>query len=105
MLSWFRFRSLISQIAKRRPALVLVRLRGDDVILCQITSKSIDDEYAIALLDDDFETGSLNQASNIRPNRIFTADRNIILKTVGKIRSAKINETIERIVSVLKNES
>lgn len=78
---------------------------GDDVILCQITSKSIDDEYAIALLDDDFETGSLNQASNIRPNRIFTADRNIILKTVGKIRSAKINETIERIVSVLKNES
>jgi mRNA interferase MazF len=30
---------------KRRPALVLVNLKGEDVILCQITSKSRFDGY------------------------------------------------------------
>ena len=33
--------------AKRRPALVLAQLEGDDVILCQITSKTIKDNYAL----------------------------------------------------------
>jgi mRNA interferase MazF len=33
--------------AKRRPALVIAVLPGDDVILCQITSQTVTDEYAI----------------------------------------------------------
>jgi len=48
---------------KRRPALVLVVLQGDDLILCQITSKSIKDNYAIPVDENDFESGSLNQES------------------------------------------
>jgi mRNA interferase MazF len=35
--------------AKRRPALVLAELEGDDLILCQITSQAIRDVYAIRL--------------------------------------------------------
>ncbi len=35
--------------AKRRPALVLSVLEGDDLILCQITSQTIKDKYAILL--------------------------------------------------------
>ena len=38
--------------AKRRPALIIVTLDGDDVILCQITSKMIKDKYALALEDE-----------------------------------------------------
>ncbi len=34
---------------KRRPALVLAQLEGNDRILCQITSKHIRDPYAIEL--------------------------------------------------------
>lgn len=45
--------------------MVLANLNGDDLILCQITSQSIRDNYAIALADTDFVTGSLNQPSNI----------------------------------------
>jgi mRNA interferase MazF len=63
--------------SKRRPALVLAVLQGDDLILCQITSKSIKDNYAIPVDENDFESGSLNQESNIRPNRLFTADNHI----------------------------
>ena len=58
--------------AKRRPALVLAELEGDDKILCQITSRHIRDRYAVELDDNDFEAGDLRQKSNIRPNRLFT---------------------------------
>ena len=54
---------------KRRPALVISALEGDDVILCQITSRTIRDNYAIPLEDKDFKTGELKQSSNVRPNR------------------------------------
>jgi len=59
--------------AKKRPALVLATLMGDDVILCQITSQAVGDSYAISLTDLDFTSGGLRQASHIRPNRLFTA--------------------------------
>ena len=69
--------------AKRRPALVLATLQGDDLILCQITSRPVADGYAIVLETTDFSSGSLNQSSNIRPNRLFTADRQLILSKAG----------------------
>ncbi len=72
--------------AKRRPALVITSLKGDDLILCQITSKKVRDKYAITITDEDFEEGSLKQESNVRPNKIFTADRNIILYKVGRLK-------------------
>ncbi|MDD4251425.1 MAG: type II toxin-antitoxin system PemK/MazF family toxin [Candidatus ainarchaeum sp.] len=44
---------------KKRPALVLVNLLGDDLILCQITStKRIN---SIEIKDSDFENGKLHQ--------------------------------------------
>jgi len=88
--------------AKRRPALVIAELEGDDLILCQITSQRIKDKYAVPIEDDDFETGTLKQRSNVRPNRIFTADRHIILYRVGHLKPEKINQIIERIVSILR---
>ncbi|NCO67682.1 MAG: growth inhibitor PemK [Nitrospirae bacterium CG_4_10_14_0_8_um_filter_41_23] len=77
--------------AKRRPALVVSKLEGDDLILCQITSQSIKDNYATPLDDKDFETGSLKQSSNIRPNRIFTADSHIVLYKVGNLKIEKLS--------------
>jgi len=64
--------------AKRRPALVLAELEGDDRILCQITSQALRDRYAVQLDNEDLAEGSLRRKSNIRPNRIFTADRHIV---------------------------
>ena len=40
--------------SKRRPALVLADLIGDDIILCQITSKDVSDIYSIPLVQNDF---------------------------------------------------
>ena len=88
--------------AKRRPALVLAELPGDDRILCQITSQRVRDEYAIELDDADFETGSLKQKSNIRPNRLFTCDTRIILYSVGHLKAAKVSEVVEKVVEILR---
>jgi len=51
--------------AKRRPALVLTNLEGDDLILCQITSQQVKDQYAIKLDQEDFETAGLTKESTI----------------------------------------
>lgn len=51
----FPFSDLSSN--KRRPALVLSALDGDDVILCQITSREVRDEFAIPLSIEDFREG------------------------------------------------
>jgi len=89
--------------AKRRPALVVAELKGDDLILCQITSQQIKDEYAIPLSDEDFQFGNLRKRSNIRPNRIFTADKGIILYRIGRLKEEKLREVIEKIIQILKS--
>ena len=58
--------------AKRRPALVVSVLEGDDLMLCQVTSQFVKDSYAISIEGKDFEEGGLKQKSNVRPNRLFT---------------------------------
>ena len=87
--------------SKKRPALVLADLQGDDIILCQITSHQTKDKYAIAIKDSDFKIDKLTVSSNIRPNRIFTADKNIIIKKVASLNEAAVNNVIQKIISIL----
>ena len=89
-------------MAKRRPALILANLAGDDILLCQITSHCSNEKYKIPLKTTDFQSGTLPVDSYIRPERIFTADKNIILKTVGIISNEIINKTIDNIINILK---
>ena len=88
--------------SKRRPALVIARLEGNDAILCQITSKTIKDIYAISIDDTDFTSGNLKQPGNVRPNRLFTADSHIILYRAGHIKNNKLNQVIEKLVEIIK---
>ncbi len=88
--------------SKKRPALVLEDLVGNDIILCQITSKNISDIYSVSLNTNDFETGNLKKQSNIRPNRLFTADKKIITKKVGKIQKEKFIEVASKICELIK---
>jgi len=74
---------------------------GDDVILCQITSRQITDPYAIPLRDQHFSSGSLRQESNIRPNRLFTADSRIIQYRVGHLYDEHREQVIQKIIGIL----
>jgi mRNA interferase MazF len=88
--------------AKRRPALVVASLTGEDVILCQITSQATRDRYAVSLKPEDFVSGGLNKSSNVRPNRIFTADRTIILYSVGQLKSEILEQIISQIIDIFR---
>lgn len=87
--------------AKKRPALVVALLTGDDVLLCQITSQATSDTDAIPLLESGFASGGLRQTSNIRPNRLFTADSNIILYRAGVLTEIKLREVVAKTVQIV----
>lgn len=87
--------------SKKRPALVLADLQGDDIILCQITSQQVKDKYAIPVKNSDFKTGKLTAPSNIRPNRIFTADKNIIIKKAASLDGPAVNAVIQKIIDII----
>lgn len=88
-------------ISKKRPAMVLADLKGDDIILCQITSQFVKDNYAIAIEDSSFKQGSLNKPSNIRPNRLFTADQSIIVRKVGRVNPEILKEVIDKLFEII----
>jgi len=90
--------------AQRRPALVVLSLKGDDLILCQITSQNVRDDYAVTFDEQDMNDGKLDKTSNIRPNRIFTADHHIVLYRIGSLVPAKMEKVIERLIDIIANE-
>ncbi|MDZ7755873.1 type II toxin-antitoxin system PemK/MazF family toxin [Rhodohalobacter sp.] len=89
--------------SKRRPALVVQNFEGDDLLLAQITSKLIRDEFAVKLFETDFKSGKLNKQSNIRPNKLFTCSKNLILYKIGNIKEEKMKSITESIKLLLDN--
>ena len=97
----FPFSDLKSTI--RRPALVVANLKGDDVILCQITSKKHSDPYQILLNQKDFSEGNLSVNSFIKPSILFTLRDSIIIYRIGKISKNKIKEVEDKICSIIRS--
>ncbi len=94
----------LSNVTKRRPALVITDLEGDDIIVCQITSVNRYDRYSISLEGSDFLIGSLDVAlSYVRPNRLFTADAKIVIRRAGQISEAKMESVVEQLKDIIEN--
>ncbi len=89
--------------AKRRPALVVARVEGGDLILCQITSQPLYDRYSVALRESDFQTGGLRRESRARPNRLFTADVGLVLYRAGHVKGERLHDAVNQIVEILRN--
>jgi len=86
---------------KRRPALVLANLGYGDVVLCQITSKPAKNEFSIKIELNDFESGSLPVVSFARTDKLFTADKDLILYKAGYIKQEKIDKVVQSAISVI----
>jgi mRNA interferase MazF len=87
--------------SKKRPALVVANLQGDDLILCQITTATRNDGYAVSLSKDDFKEGSLPAPrSLIRTNKIFTADTSLILYKSGSLKLDKVREVEKKLAEI-----
>ena len=77
------------QGSKRRPALVLAESGGNDLVLCQITSRNVKDNFAVPITPSDTD-GKLAIESNIRPNKLFTIETSVILYKIGTLGSDKL---------------
>lgn len=88
--------------AKLRPAVVLADAASGDWILCQITSKPYSDLRAIGLQDSDFGTGSLHVMSYARPSKLFTANRSLLVKQIGELKSEALRRIVEAVVELLR---
>lgn len=54
---------------------MIADLKGEDLILCQITNAVKNDEYAVPLTNLDSEEGSFHtEKSLIHTNKVFTVD-------------------------------
>lgn len=96
ILASFPFSDLTSK--KQRPCLVIGLAEFDDIIVCQITSRSYSSRRAITLTKDDFQSGSIVVDSFIRPDKIATLDKKTITKILGTLKSAKV----KKVKTVLK---
>jgi len=90
--------------SRKRPAFVVSDLPGDDIIVCQITSKAKSDSFALPLANSDFISGNLPVESFIRPNKIFTADKNIILAVAGHLSAEKTQDTLNSIIFIISSK-
>ncbi len=85
------------QSGKRRPALVVANLAGDDLILCQITRNPRAVGHSVPLVLSDFERGRLAVDSFIPSNRLFTVEQSVVLYAAGRINDAKLQEVKAKI--------
>ena len=86
--------------AKRRPAIILAGLSNDDYIMAQITSKNVYDDMSIMIALDDMKSGSLNVTSNIRPNKLFTANKSIVLYKICSLKKDKLDVVINKVIDI-----
>jgi mRNA interferase MazF len=88
--------------SKRRPALVIADLDGEDIILCQITSVARNDDHAMPIDTADFESGTLPVKSFVRPNKIFTAARQLILYSPCRLQFETMRTITAAVVRILE---
>ena len=88
---------------KLRPCLVLSDEMGQDVLLCQITSRqSIKDKNVVELKQQQTIGGSLMIDSFIRSNMLFTASKHQIQRRVCKIPGSIYAQTVDRIAQLIR---
>lgn len=87
---------------KLRPAVVLAAAGRGDWILCQVTSQPYGDTRAIRLEDTGFSAGSLRVVSYVRPGKLFTANRDLIVSEVATLKPSSLKQIIDAVVNLLR---
>ncbi len=86
--------------SKLRPVLVLnKRDLGDDLIVLKITGTP--GRFRAVLNQEDLVEGKLKKRSYIDCSSIFTVDKSLVVKRVGRLREAKIEEVLELVRAIL----
>ena len=86
--------------AKKRPAVVIATLKGNNIILSQITTNKRNDENLVSLTKNDFSSGSLSSDSFIMTSLIFTTDSSRINYKAGHLTQNKIKQIEKQLCKI-----
>ncbi len=90
---------------KRRPVLVLSNfdhnVASRDFISCGITSNLRNRSFSVLLDPSDMMEGVLPVRSRIKYDKIFTLEKRLVIKKVGKISAEKLSQVRESLISLL----
>lgn len=70
---------------KTRPALVISKSKGEDIIILAITSKK--GGLSVKIDNNDLESGELPVVSAVRYDKVITIHRSLARKTVARLKS------------------
>ena len=91
--------------AKKRPALVVssdeFNNKNEDVICCLITSNLQDRQHSINISNKNMEKGFLEFESKVKPYRIFTVNKKLIHKVLGKLSLPMWKLIIDEIAKII----
>ena len=89
--------------SKKRPGLVIsndnYNKASSDLIVVAITSNLV--QPGIPLSNSDMVQGQLPKSSIIRYDKIYSLDKNIIVKSIGKVSGSIINSVRTGIISLI----
>ena len=91
---------------KKRPAIILSNnehnSKNQDLICCAITSNPREYANSIKFSAKDLDYGNLPFESRVKPNKIFTLNKNLIIKVLARLNINKSKETINSLNFFIK---
>lgn len=93
--------------SKLRPVLVVsnvnYNISSNDVIVAKITGSNFNTPWEIKLTNRDLETGKLKKVSFIDSGFIFTIEKSIIKRSIGKLNNKLIKSVSANIIKIINS--
>ncbi len=91
---------------KRRPVLVIsnddYNSKTDDILVMAITSNLQDKTTSVLIEQIDMEIGILKSVSQVRVDKIYSINKELIIKTFGEINTDKFDKIIQSLFDFLQ---
>jgi mRNA interferase MazF len=92
--------------SKRRPALVVscdeFNFASEDIVCCVVTKNPQKDVRSVEICGKDVSEGELHFDSKVKPYRLFTVSKKIVLRKICRLGRPKFNEAISKLHSIVK---
>lgn len=86
---------------KRRPGRIIsnheYNSNNEDVICCAITSNPRNYDKSIKIVNEDLDSGNLHYESRVKPTKIFTLNKRMIVKKLAKLNIIKSKEIVKNL--------
>ena len=91
---------------KRRPSIIIsnheYNSNNEDVICCAITSNPKNYDESVEIVNEDLDSGNLHYESRVKPTKIFTLDKRMVVKKLAKLNVIKSKEIVKNLTNSIE---